>query len=105
MSILFNVFHATNAGDDPVKFIVENVDKIGHIHIADHPGRHQPGTGGIDYPSLFATIEDVGFAGLIGCEYKPTGKTEDSFGWFKPWRGTNAGTNGFIVNKDGNSRR
>ena len=85
VSVLFDVFHATSAGEDAGRFVVEHVADIGHLHIADHPGRHEPGTGKIDYSSLFAMIEGSGFHGVIGCEYKPTGKTEDSFAWAKPW--------------------
>jgi hydroxypyruvate isomerase len=86
LRILFDVFHSTNAGEDPFRFIAEHLPKIGHLHIADHPGRNQPGTGTIDFASLFRMVERSGYAGAIGCEYKPSGATLDSLAWFHPFR-------------------
>jgi hydroxypyruvate isomerase len=60
--------------------------RIGHIQIADNPGRHEPGTGEINFPFLFARLQQLGYAGWIGCEYKPSGHTLDSFGWLEPYR-------------------
>ena len=53
----------------------------GHIQIAGVPGRHEPDIGEINYPYLFAAIDDVGYDGWIGCEYRPQGRTEDGLGW------------------------
>ncbi len=86
LRILFDVFHSTVAGVDPIGFILDHAPQIGHLHIADHPGRHQPGTGTIDFPAVFAAIEQSSFTGHIGCEYKPSGRTEDSLDWFQPYR-------------------
>ncbi len=86
LRLLFDVFHSSNAGIEPAGFISEHVSKIGHLHIADFPGRNQPGTGTIDFPALFRTIEQSGYQGLIGCEYKPTGRTEASLGWHAPFQ-------------------
>ena len=54
---------------------------IAHIQIADNPGRHEPGTGEINYPFLFAYLERLGYTGHIGCEYRPKTTTAESFGW------------------------
>jgi hydroxypyruvate isomerase len=54
---------------------------VGHMQLADTPGRHQPGTGEIAYPFLFEHIDRLGYTGWIGCEYHPTGSTQDSLGW------------------------
>ena len=51
------------------------------MQIADNPGRHEPGTGEINYPFLFSVLERVGYAGWIGCEYKPLTTTEAGLGW------------------------
>lgn len=56
---------------------------IGHIQIADVPGRHQPGTGEIHYENIFRSLQDDGFKGLIGLEYTPKGSSEDSFTWMR----------------------
>ncbi len=54
---------------------------IGHIQVADSPGRHEPGTGEIAWEHMFALIEKLGYAGWIGCEYTPAGNTIDGLGW------------------------
>lgn len=86
LRILFDVFHSTNAGEDPFRFIDDHLGLIGHLHIADHPGRNQPGTGKFDFTSLFRKLEMRGYSGAIGCEYKPSGATLDSLAWFAPFR-------------------
>ena len=88
--LLFDVFHSTVAGVDPVGFVRAHAGRIGHLHIADHPGRHQPGTGTIDFSALFAAVGQVGYAGFIGCEYIPDGSTEGSLGWYAPYRNDHA---------------
>jgi hydroxypyruvate isomerase len=68
------------------KTIQANLDRIGHIQIADNPGRNEPGTGEINFPYLFKAIDAAGYEGWIGCEYKPAGKTEDGLKWIEPLR-------------------
>ena len=57
--------------------------KIRHFQFADAPGRHQPGTGTIDFESIFNWIDASGYQGYVGAEYCPTGLTEDSLDWLK----------------------
>ena len=52
-----------------------NLARIGHIQLADNPGRHEPGTGEINYPFLFGLLDELGYDGWIGCEYIPSGDT------------------------------
>lgn len=80
VALQFDVYHALRKGEDPLAFIAANGPTIGHIQVADIPGRHQPGTGEIDWPTLFATIDDSGYSGWVGLEYIPEGATEDGFG-------------------------
>ncbi len=54
---------------------------IGHMQLADVPGRHEPGTGDIDFRSLFALIDELGYEGWIGCEYIPCGDTVAGLHW------------------------
>ncbi len=61
-------------------------DRIAHVQIADNPGRHEPGTGEIHYPFLFDWLDEQGYAGWVGCEYKPKTATTDGLGWFEPYR-------------------
>ena len=56
---------------------------IGHIQFADAPGRHQPGSGQIDFPALFAHVDAIGYQGWIGAEYHPQGTTAESLGWLQ----------------------
>ena len=65
--------------------IEANLAAIGHIQIADTPGRHEPGTGEINYPFLFDHLDRIGYKGWVGAEYNPAGNTEDGLGWVKPY--------------------
>ena len=56
---------------------------ISHVQVADNPGRHEPGTGEINYPFIFAELERLGYDGWIGCEYLPAGKTSDGLQWMR----------------------
>jgi hydroxypyruvate isomerase len=58
-----------------------NLPLIGHIQLADNPGRGEPGTGEINYRYLFAMLEEIGYTGWIGCEYKPRAGTAQGLGW------------------------
>lgn len=63
-----------------------NIDVIGHFQIGGVPGRHEPDeTQEIDYPRLFALIDDLGFPGWVGCEYHPRAGTVDGLGWARPY--------------------
>jgi hydroxypyruvate isomerase len=67
--------------------IGKHLDKIAHIQLADTPGRHEPGTGEINYPFLFDHLDKVGYTGWVGCEYKPAATTLEGLGWFTPYAG------------------
>lgn len=59
--------------------------RIAHVQVADNPGRGEPGTGEIDYPFLFAALDRDGYAGWVGCEYRPQGDTSAGLGWLRPY--------------------
>ena len=59
----------------------EILPRIGHIQFADHPGRHEPGTGTIDYPAVFAALDRLGYDGWAAAEYRPSRVTEETLGW------------------------
>lgn len=84
--LLFDAFHAANAGVDPVGFVAAHADLIHHVHIADLPGRHEPGTGTIDFRGLYVALDKAGNEALIGCEYIPAGRTEEGLGWMAQHR-------------------
>ena len=86
LQLQYDVYHAQVTEGDLAHTLEINLPRIGHIQIADNPGRHEPGTGEINFPFLFERLQQLGYASWIGCEYKPSGVTEDSFGWLEAWR-------------------
>jgi hydroxypyruvate isomerase len=56
---------------------------IGHCQLAGAPDRHEPDTGELSYPFLFDLLDELGYQGIVGCEYNPAGKTEDGLGWIR----------------------
>ena len=83
IGLQFDVYHMQIMQGDIARTIESNLNQIFHIQIADNPGRHEPGTGEINFPFLFAFLDRIGYAGWIGCEYKPSGDTLWSLGWLK----------------------
>jgi hydroxypyruvate isomerase len=79
VGLQFDVYHAIRMGEDPFAFIESNGSNISHVQIADVPGRHQPGTGEIDWRRLFDVIDQSGYSGWVSLEYIPEGPTEDGF--------------------------
>jgi hydroxypyruvate isomerase len=67
--------------------------RIAHIQLADNPGRNEPGTGEINYPFLFEALDDEGYGGWIGCEYKPKTTTSAGLGWVQNYLRVPAGAN------------
>ena len=63
-----------------------NIDIISHFQIGGVPGRHEPdGMQEINFPYLFDVIDDLGFEGWVGCEYRPAGETVAGLTWARPW--------------------
>lgn len=85
IALLFDSYHATVLGEDPAAWIRANGARIGHVHAADHPGRHEPGTGRIDFAALRAALRAVGYAGAIGLEYIPSTTTAESLRFLPGW--------------------
>lgn len=80
VGLQFDIYHAIRMGEDAIGFIRDHGKEISHIQIADVPGRHQPGTGEIDFGELFEVIDSSGYEGWVSLEYNPEGPTEDGFG-------------------------
>ena len=79
----YDVYHMQVMEGDLAKTIAKCLPRIAHLQIADSPGRHEPGTGEINFAYLFDEIDRLGYSGSIGCEYKPAGRTEDGLGWLR----------------------
>jgi len=81
----YDIYHMQIMEGDLAPTIERNFKRIAHMQLADNPGRHEPGTGEINYPFLFRFIDNLGYPGWIGCEYKPAGATTGGLGWAKPY--------------------
>jgi len=81
----YDIYHMQIMEGNLTKTIQENLGCIAHIQVADNPGRHEPGTGEINFMNLFRSIDEMGYDGWIGCEYTPAGKTEDGLHWIQPY--------------------
>ena len=77
----YDVYHMQRMEGELAASLKKNLSRIAHIQIADNPGRNEPGTGEINYPFLFRHIDQIGYAGWIGCEYKPAATTVAGLGW------------------------
>ncbi len=81
VGLQFDVYHAAMNGIDIPKAFRDHFSSIRHIQFADAPGRHEPGTGQIDFPNIFADIAASPYAGWAGAEYVPATTTAASFAW------------------------
>jgi len=83
--VQYDAYHMQIMEGDLARTIEENLAKIAHIQVSDNPGRHEPGTGEINFPFLFAFLDRIGYAGFVGAEYRPAGGTLEGLGWVRPW--------------------
>lgn len=79
--VQYDIYHAQRMEGELAATMQKQLTRIGHIQLADNPGRNEPGTGEINYPFLFAHLDRIGYTGWIGCEYKPATTTEAGLGW------------------------
>ncbi|MFD7022298.1 hydroxypyruvate isomerase family protein [Promicromonospora sukumoe] len=80
-AVLFDVYHLHNNGADVVADIAHVAGAVGHVQVADSPGRGEPGSGTIDFEAFFRALDATGYAGWVGCEYRPTTGTEQTLTW------------------------
>ena len=81
--LLYDIYHQQIMEGNLIQTITENIELIGHFHSADVPGRHEYGTGEINYRNVLARIDETGYDGYIGLEYKPTGNSAASLAQIK----------------------
>lgn len=86
LAIIFDAYHAARDGHDPAAALMGCMDCIAHVQFADTPGRHEPGSGTIDFKRFFSAVVASGFAGYLGAEYIPSGHTMTSLEWLADWR-------------------
>src|SRR5258708_730526 len=85
LSLQYDIYHMQIMEGDLAPTIQRHLARIGHMQLADNPWRHEPGTGEITYPFLLPFLDKLGYAGWIGCEYKPAAATTAGLGWVKPY--------------------
>jgi hydroxypyruvate isomerase len=79
--IQYDLYHAQRMEGELAATLQKYLPQIGHVQLADNPGRHEPGSGEINYAFLFAHLDRMGYRGWVGCEYKPATTTEAGLGW------------------------
>jgi hydroxypyruvate isomerase len=91
LRLLADLYHLSVNGDDVAAVIARHSSRIGHVQIADAPGRHEPGTGTLPLDEHLSALEASGYTGWVSLEYLPSGATTDSFGWLPRERRAAAG--------------
>ncbi|HVT70803.1 MAG TPA: TIM barrel protein [Trebonia sp.] len=81
LALLADLYHLAVNGDDVDRVIAGHAGRIAHVQIADHPGRHEPGTGMLPLQRQLAELQARGYTRWVGLEYNPSGASADSFGW------------------------
>lgn len=72
IKMLYDIYHQNMMGDFDLNEVIQNIDLIGHFHVADAPGRHEPGTGNVDYAEILRKIDNTDYNGFVGLEYRAT---------------------------------
>jgi hydroxypyruvate isomerase len=91
LSLQYDIYHMQMMGEDVPATIEAHLPRIAHMQLADVPGRHEPGTGGIDFDALFEHIDRIGYTGWIGCEYIPKASTTAGLSWAAPYLARTSG--------------
>ncbi len=85
VAIQFDAYHALHTEDDVLDALRSCGDRLGHVHLADLPGRSRPGTGPLPVAALLAALDELGFAGDVGLEYALASGGTEAFAWLQPW--------------------
>jgi len=83
--VQYDLFHMQIMEGNLAETIERLLPRIGHMQLADVPGRHEPGSGELNFEFLLRHVDRVGYAGWIGCEYNPSGDTVQGLKWAKPY--------------------
>ncbi|GAB4359104.1 MAG: hydroxypyruvate isomerase [Gammaproteobacteria bacterium] len=85
LALQYDIYHMQIMEGNLAQTIERLLPHIGHMQLADNPGRHEPGSGEIHYPFLFRHLDAIGYSGWIGCEYNPLNDTQSGLGWVQPY--------------------
>jgi hydroxypyruvate isomerase len=83
LAIMLDLFHLQRGEGNLIERMRGSLPYAAHVQLADCPGRHEPGTGEINYPAVLAELNRLGYRGWVGCEYFPSTFTKDSFRWLE----------------------
>lgn len=83
LKVQMDCYHAQIVEGDLSVTLRKHIAHVGHVQIASVPDRHEPDEGEIDYRHIFRLLDELGYPGWVGCEYRPRGRTEDGLGWLK----------------------
>ncbi|WP_416357879.1 2-oxo-tetronate isomerase [Aureimonas phyllosphaerae] len=86
LKVQMDFYHAQIMDGDLWRLFEAHRETVGHIQIASVPERHEPDEGEVNYPWLFEKLDEAGYEGWVGCEYRPRGDTRAGLGWFAPQR-------------------
>lgn len=84
--IQYDIYHMQIMEGDLAPTMSANIGHIAHVQLADNPGRHEPGTGEINYPFVLKHLDELGYQGWVGCEYKPKTTTTEGLDWLNLYR-------------------
>lgn len=85
VALQYDFFHMQAMEGNLAATVARLLPRIGHLQLADVPGRHEPGTGEINFDFLLRHVDRIGYSGWIGCEYNPAGDTVEGLKWAKPF--------------------
>jgi hydroxypyruvate isomerase len=83
VKVQMDFYHTQIVEGDIAMTLRKHFDGVGHIQIAGVPSRNEPDDGEVNYRYLFRLLDELGYDGWVGCEYRPRGRTEDGLGWMK----------------------
>ncbi len=83
LKVQMDLYHAQIMEGDLAVKLKQYLPHIGHIQIAGVPERHEPDTGEVNYPYLFRLLDELGYDGWLGCEYRPAQGTVEGLGWMR----------------------
>ncbi len=86
LKVQFDLYHAQIMEGDLSVTMRRHIAGIGHVQVAGVPDRHEPDAGELDIRHLFGLLDELGYAGWVGCEYRPRGRTEDGLAWLAPFK-------------------
>jgi len=90
LKVLFDLYHCQIVEGDLATKLKRDLHGIGHMQIAGVPERHEPDRGEVHYPYLFRLMDELGYQGWVGCEYRPKAGTSEGLTWINSWLLSNA---------------